>query len=187
MTPAASPAGRPALFLDRDGVINVNHGYVHKAEDTQFIPGIFALVARAHAAGRAVVVVTNQAGIGRGYYTEAQFDAYTAWMQAEFAARGAPIERVYFCPDHPEHGIGRYRRETQMRKPGPGMLLQAAAELQLDLGRSMLVGDAESDIQAGRSAGLGCTVRFHPEGGPLPDTQADAVVHSLDAIDVALP
>jgi D-glycero-D-manno-heptose 1,7-bisphosphate phosphatase len=177
---------RPALFLDRDGVINVNHGYVHTAEATEFIPGIFDLVARAHAAGRVVVVVTNQAGIGRGYYTEAQFAAYTAWMQAEFAARGAPIARVYFCPDHPEHGIGAYRRETPMRKPGPGMLLQAAAELQLDLARSMLVGDAESDIQAGRSAGLGRTVRFHPEAGPPPETQADAIARSLDAIDVAL-
>jgi len=182
-----SPALRPALFLDRDGVINVNHGYVHQAEDTEFIPGIFDLVARAHAAGRVVVVVTNQAGIGRGYYSEAQFEAYTAWMQAEFAARGAPIARVYFCPDHPEHGIGAYRRDTPMRKPGPGMLLQAAAELQLDLARSVLVGDAESDIEAGRRAGLGRTVRFHPEAGPLPATQADAVARHLDEVDVARP
>lgn len=185
---------RPALFLDRDGVINVDHGYVHTAEKTEFIPGIFDLVSRARAAGRVVVVVTNQAGIGRGYYSEAQFLDYTAWMQAEFAARGAPIDRVYFCPDHPEHGIGPYRRQTPMRKPGPGMLLQAASELGLDLPRSMLVGDTESDIQAGRSAGLGYTVRFHSEPADdaqlLPEivanTAADTVARSLSDIDVTL-
>ena len=178
---------RPALFLDRDGVINVNHGYVHTAEQTEFIPGIFELVARARAAGRAVVVVTNQAGIGRGYYSEAQVLDYTAWMQGVFAERGAPLDGVYFCPDHPEHGIGPYKRDTAMRKPGPGMLLQAAAELQLDLARSMLVGDAESDIQAGRAAGLGRTVRFHAQAGALPATQADHTARRLDDIDVSLP
>ena len=179
------PALRPALFLDRDGVINVDHGYVHTPEKTEFIDGIFDLVARAVAAGRVVVVVTNQAGIGRGYYTEAQFAAYTAWMQAEFARRGAPIEGVYFCPDHPEHGIGPYRRDTPMRKPGPGMLLQAAAELQLDLPRSLMVGDTESDIRAGQAAGVGRTVRFHPEAGPPPATAADSVARRLADIDVA--
>jgi D-glycero-D-manno-heptose 1,7-bisphosphate phosphatase len=179
------PALRPALFLDRDGVINIDHGYVHTPEATEFIDGIFDLVARATAAGRVVVVVTNQAGIGRGYYSEAQFLDHTAWMQAEFARRGAPIERVYFCPDHPEHGIGPYRRDTPMRKPGPGMLLQAAAELQLDLGRSLMVGDTENDIRAGLAAGVQRTVRFHPEAGPPPATAAAQVAHRLADIDVA--
>ncbi len=177
---------RPALFLDRDGVINVNHGYVHTAEATEFIDGIFELVARARAAGRVVVVVTNQAGIGRGYYTEAQFLAYTAWMQGVFAERGAPIDRVYFCPDHPKHGLGIYRRDTLMRKPGPGMLLLAAQELGLDLAASLLVGDTESDIEAGRAAGLGWTVLLHADAGSPPVTRANCIAHQLCAVDVTL-
>jgi D-glycero-D-manno-heptose 1,7-bisphosphate phosphatase len=173
---------RPALFLDRDGVINVDHGYVHKPEQVSFIPGIFELVAQARATGHAVVVVTNQAGIGRGYYTEDDFHAFTAWMLEQFAARGAPIDRVYFCPDHPEHGVGPYKRDTPMRKPGPGMLLQAAAELQLDLPRSLLLGDTESDVMAGIHAGVGRTLRFHADDGPAPETRAHAVVRSLHAV-----
>ena len=174
---------RPALFLDRDGVINVDHGYVHKPEQVSFIPGIFELVARARAAGMAVVVVTNQAGIGRGYYSEADFLAFTAWMQAAFERRGAPIDRVYFCPDHPEHGLGAYKRDTPMRKPGPGMLLQAAQELQLDLARSVMVGDTENDMLAGIAAGVGRTLRFHHDtSGPVPTTCGNAVVRHLDDI-----
>lgn len=175
---------RPALFLDRDGVINVDHGYVHKPEQVDWVPGIFELVARARAAGHAVVVVTNQAGIGRGYYSEADFHAFTAWMQAEFAARGAPIDRVYFCPDHPEHGIGPYRRDTPMRKPGPGMLLQAADELALDLPASTLVGDKESDIAAARAAGCGRAWLFLHDDEPTPArTAADAVVRRLTDVN----
>lgn len=170
---------RPALFLDRDGVINVDHGYVHRAEQTEFLPGIFELVARARAAGYAVVVVTNQAGIGRGYYSEADFLAYTAWMQREFERRGAAIDGVYFCPDHPEFGIGKYRRDSPMRKPNPGMLQLAARELQLDLAQSLIIGDSETDIQAGRRAGLGRTVRFQAEGHRATATQADQTVGSL--------
>jgi len=178
-----SLALRPALFLDRDGVINVDHGYVHKPEQVTFIEGIFELVKRARAAGLLVVVVTNQAGIGRGYYTEAHFHAFTAWMQAEFERRGAPIDRVYFCPFHPEHGVGAYKRESNMRKPGPGMLLQAAAELNIDLHASLMVGDTESDMQAGISAGVGRTVRYFSEDGPAPQSCADAVVRALDDIN----
>jgi D-glycero-D-manno-heptose 1,7-bisphosphate phosphatase len=144
------------------------------------------LVAHARTLGFAVVVVTNQAGIGRGYYTEADFHAFTAWMLEQFAQRGAPIDRVYFCPDHPEHGVGAYRRDTPMRKPGPGMLLQAAAGLGLDLPRSVLLGDTESDVQAGKNAGVGRMLRFHAAEGPPPETQADALVRTLGAAQAYL-
>jgi D-glycero-D-manno-heptose 1,7-bisphosphate phosphatase len=146
---------RRALFLDRDGVINVDHGYVHRPEEFEFVGGIFDVVAAANRAGYIVVVVTNQAGIGRGYYSEAQFYAITDWMKTKFAEHGAQIDAVYFCPYHPEHGIGKYRCESEFRKPAPGMLLQAQRELNIDLSSSIFVGDKASDIQAGRAAGVG--------------------------------
>ena len=146
---------RPALFLDRDGVINVDHGYVHRPEEFEFVEGIFDVVVAAKHAGYIVIVVTNQAGIGRGYYSEAQFCALTDWMKAKFAEHGAQIDAVYFCPYHPEHGIGKYRRESEFRKPAPGMLLQAQRELNIDLSSSIFVGDKVSDMQAGKAAGVG--------------------------------
>lgn len=146
---------RPALFLDRDGVINLDHGYVHTPEKFEFVDGIFEVVAAANRAGYLVVVVTNQAGIGRGYYSEAQFYVLTDWMKAKFADHGAQIDAVYFCPYHPENGIGKYRCESEFRKPAPGMLLQAQRELNIDLSSSIFVGDKASDMQAGKAAGVG--------------------------------
>jgi len=146
---------RPALFLDRDGVINVDHGYVHKPEKFEFVSGIFELVATANRVGYFVVVVTNQAGIGRGYYSEAEFHALTNWMKSRFVEHGGTIDAVYFCPYHPEHGIGEYGRESKFRKPAPGMLLQAKSELGIDLEQSIFIGDKPTDMAAGRSAGVG--------------------------------
>lgn len=154
---------RPALFLDRDGVINVDHGYVHRPEEFEFVEGIFDLVATANGAGYLVVVVTNQAGIGRGYYSEAQFHALTDWMKIKFSEHGGIIDAVYFCPYHPEHGIGAYRRESEFRKPAPGMLMQAQSELGIDLEKSILIGDKLSDMAAGRSAGVGTLLYFGGE------------------------
>jgi D-glycero-D-manno-heptose 1,7-bisphosphate phosphatase len=154
----------PALFLDRDGVINVDHAYVHRIEDFEFIEGIFALCRAARASGHKLVVVTNQAGIARGLYTEAQFLELTAWMKQRFADEGAPLDGVYFCPTHPTAGIGAYRVDSEFRKPGPGMLQQAARELDIDLGRSAIVGDKASDMLAGAAAGLQKLYLFDPEG-----------------------
>jgi D-glycero-D-manno-heptose 1,7-bisphosphate phosphatase len=149
-----------ALFLDRDGVINEDTDYLHCIEDCVFIDGIFDLVAAFVARGYAIVVVTNQSGIARGYYGEAEFAALMGWMRAEFVRQGARIDAIYHCPDHPTDGIGRYRRENPWRKPGPGMLLQAAADLDLDLSGSLIIGDKESDMAAGRAAGLGTLVLY---------------------------
>lgn len=146
---------KPALFLDRDGVINVDHGYVHRIDHFEFLPGIFDLCRAARARDHRVVVVTNQAGIGRGLYTEREFSELTEWMRARFNDEGAPIDGVYFCPTHPTAGIGVYRVQSAFRKPAPGMILQAAAELGLDLAASVLVGDKASDAVAGASAGVG--------------------------------
>ena len=116
---------RRALFLDRDGVVNRDHGYVHTPEQTEFLPGIFERVRAALADGAMAIIVTNQAGIGRGYYHEAAFLDYTAWVHARFAEHGAPVLATYWCPHHPEHGIGHYRIACGCRKPAPGMLLAA--------------------------------------------------------------
>lgn len=151
---------RPALFLDRDGVINVDHGYVCRPDDFEFVDGIFDLVIAANRAGYLVVVVTNQAGIGRGYYSEADFQALTDWMNARFVVQGGCIDAVYFCPFHPEHGVGEYRRESEFRKPGPGMLLQAGREHKIDFARSIFVGDKPSDMAAGQAAGVGTLLQL---------------------------
>jgi D-glycero-D-manno-heptose 1,7-bisphosphate phosphatase len=161
-------AVRPALFLDRDGVINVDHAYVHRQENFEFIDGIFELVRRARAVDRCVFVVTNQAGIARGYYGEDDFHRLTAWMQGVFEAEGAPIDKVYYCPYHAEHGLGRYKLDSPLRKPRPGMILQAADEFGIDLARSLLVGDMATDIQAGEAAGVGRNLLYRPHEPPGP-------------------
>jgi D-glycero-D-manno-heptose 1,7-bisphosphate phosphatase len=150
---AATSTGK-ALFLDRDGVINEEVGYLHAVEDVRWVSGIFELCQTATALEYKLVVVTNQSGIGRGLYTEAQFGELMVWMRAQFAQRSLVLNGVYFCPYHPEHGAGSYRREHEDRKPGPGMLLRAARELRLDLTQSIMVGDRCSDIAAANAAGL---------------------------------
>jgi len=146
---------QPALFLDRDGVINVDHGYVCQARDFDFIDGVFDVARAARCLGYKLVVVTNQAGIARGYYSEMQFHKLTSWMCKRFEEEQAPINRVYFSPYHPTAGIGRYKRDHASRKPQPGMLVQAQRELRIDLARSILIGDKLTDIQAGTAAGVG--------------------------------
>jgi D-glycero-D-manno-heptose 1,7-bisphosphate phosphatase len=149
-----TPTSTPALFLDRDGVINREVGYLYRSEDVVWVEGIFSLARTAVGLGYKLVVVTNQSGIARGFYTLADFDALMDWMRAEFLARNAPLAGVYLCPYHPQHGVGEYRREHPDRKPGPGMLLRAAQDLSLDLGRSIMVGDRCSDVAAANAAGL---------------------------------
>jgi D-glycero-D-manno-heptose 1,7-bisphosphate phosphatase len=149
-----------ALFLDRDGVINIEKNYVYRIEDFEFTDGIFELCARARRLGFKPIVITNQAGIARGYYTVADYERLTQWMLEQFAVRGSPIEKVYFCPFHPTAGIGEYRKESIDRKPNPGMILRAKADFGLELAGSVLVGDKDSDIEAGRAAGVGFNLKL---------------------------
>lgn len=143
-----------AVFLDRDGIVNEEIGYLYRAEDVRFIPGIFSLCRTASQLGYRLIVVTNQAGIARGFYTEADFEALMQWMREALRAEGVELDAVYYCPFHPEHGIGGYRREHEDRKPGTGMLRRAAREFDLTLAESVMVGDRCSDIAAANSAGL---------------------------------
>jgi len=152
-----------ALFLDRDGVINVNHGYVHLTTDFEFIDGIFDLVQRANEQGYKVIVVTNQSGIGRGMYTEADFERLSAWMVSQFAEKSAVIDDVLFCPHHPQAKLELYRQVCECRKPMPGMLTTAAARHDISLLSSIMVGDKLSDMEAAITAGLGQAVWFDIE------------------------
>ena len=171
---------QPALFLDRDGVINIDHAYVCKPENFEFIDGIFDLCRKAKELGYLIFVITNQAGIGRGYYSEQDFLNLTDWMMGEFKRQDVEINKVYFCPSHPEHGVGKYRIDSPNRKPNPGMILQAKEEFDIDLTTSILVGDKESDIQAGVAAGVGFNVLYSPSKDiPPTRTEADQVVTVL--------
>lgn len=143
-----------ALFLDRDGVVNVEVGYLHRIDDVQFVPGIVRLCRTAMRLGYRLIVVTNQAGIARGFYTEDDFLSLMEWMRAELRREGVEFDAVYHCPYHPEHGVGQYRREHEDRKPGTGMLLRAAKEFEVELKESVMVGDRCSDITAANKAGL---------------------------------
>lgn len=140
---------KKALFLDRDGVVNVEINYLYKAEDFKFIEGIFELCKKYQNQGYLLFVVTNQSGIARGYYSQEAFDILSSWMVKEFAKHGVEIQKVYFCPHHPEmSGV------CSCRKPEAGMLLQAQIEFDVDLKNSILVGDKESDIEAAIAAGI---------------------------------
>lgn len=151
---------RPAIFLDRDGVINIDHGYVYTRDNFEFVEGIFELCRHASAYGYLIFVVTNQAGIARGFYSEQDFQNLTAWMCDVFIENGVSINKVYFCPFHPEHGIGKYKFDSPFRKPRPGMILQAAEEFDVDLKKSVLIGDAISDISAGLAAKVGRNLMY---------------------------
>ena len=149
-----SATKRRAAFIDRDGVINEERNYVYRVEDFVFLPRAVDGMLLLKQAGFALVVVTNQAGIARGFYTEADFERLTRHLRAQLSAVGVDLAGVYYCPHHPTEGLGTYRRECDCRKPAPGLLLRATQELSLDLGRSAVIGDKLSDVGAGRAAGV---------------------------------
>lgn len=143
-----------ALFLDRDGVINVDKNYVHKIEDFEFIEGIFEVVKYFQDRGYLIIIITNQAGIGRGYYSENDFKKLTAWMIKQFEQNNIKIDKVYYDPYHPIHGKGRYKKDSYNRKPNPGMIIEAKNKFNLSLEQSILVGDKITDVEAGINAGI---------------------------------
>ncbi|WP_322923929.1 HAD family hydrolase [Paenibacillus campi] len=145
---------RKALFLDRDGVINVEKNYLYKIDEFEFVDRIFEVMKFFQQRDYLIIVITNQAGIGRGYYSEHDFKVLNDWMMEQLQQQGITVTAVYYCPYHPTHGIGKYKQDSDCRKPNPGMILTAAREHGIDLQHSVLIGDKESDIQAGENAGI---------------------------------
>ena len=175
-----------ALFLDRDGVINVDRHHVHRIEDFDFIPGVFDALRHAQSLGYTLLVVTNQSGIGRGLYTENEFLALDTWMNDVFCGHGVVITRTYYCPHHPDAASGAFKKDCECRKPKPGMILRAAKELGIDLHESVLIGDKNTDIEAAGRAGIRKTWMFEPEANSSTNMQEGkgwmGVVRFLDDI-----
>jgi D-glycero-D-manno-heptose 1,7-bisphosphate phosphatase len=164
---------RPLALMDRDGVLNVDHGYTHASEDLVWQPQAREAIRLLNDSGYVVAVVTNQAGIARGYYTVADMEAFHARMQLELAQIGAHIDAFYFCPYHPEASVIQYQAADHPdRKPNPGMLLAAMQDWPCDISRSFLVGDQPTDLEAARRAGV---VGHHYTGGSLLDVIRQAL------------
>ncbi|MBO1360628.1 HAD family hydrolase [Acetobacter sacchari] len=145
---------RAAVFFDRDGVLNVDTGYPSVPEELVLIPGAAQAVMRAKACGYVTVVVTNQSGVARGLFDEAAVDRFNAHLADEVAREGGVLDRFYVCPYHPDARVAAYRCNHPDRKPNPGMITRAASELNLDLSRSFLVGDKNTDVEAAAAAGI---------------------------------
>ena len=136
-----------ALFLDRDGIINVDHGYVYKIDDFEFTEGIFDLVKLFTDARYMIFIITNQSGIGRGYYSENDFSTLTEWMIKEFKNKNITIQEVYRCPHSPEE-------KCHCRKPEIGMIEEAISAFSVDLSESWMIGDKQSDMDLALNAGI---------------------------------
>ena len=146
------------VFLDRDGTINEEVHYLHRPEDLRILPGVAEGIARLRRAGFRIVVVTNQAGVARGYYGPEDVEQLHACMNRQLEAAGAKIDEFYYCPHHPEHGIGAYKTACRCRKPGTGMFEMAQKKAPVDKSRSYMIGDRELDMKAGRNFGVGCVL-----------------------------
>lgn len=178
----------PAIFLDRDGTINVDHGYVHEIDNFHFIDGVIDACRELKKMGFALVLVTNQSGIARGKFSENQFMYLTEWMDWSLADRDVDLDGIYFCPHHPEAVIEEYRQTCDCRKPEPGMLLQAQQELNIDMAASYMVGDKPEDMQAAIAAGVGTKVLVRT-GKPVTEQGeklADWVLNSLADLPEAI-
>ena len=171
-----------AVFLDRDGTIIEDADYAWRPEDLRVIAGAFAALKRARELGFRLIVVTNQSGVARGYFSEADVDRFHQYMSVVFAAEGVAFDAIYTCPFHPTQGVEPYRIDSPLRKPKPGMLLQAAADLQIDLSASFMIGDKMTDVAAGRAAGCRTILVATGKGGA--DAADAAFVPDLTAADI---
>jgi D-glycero-D-manno-heptose 1,7-bisphosphate phosphatase len=178
---------RRAAFLDRDGVLNVDHGYVFRPQDFEWLPGAVDALRLLQQAGYALVVVTNQSGVARGFYTLTDVEKLHAHLRAELLAQGVRLAAIYACPHHPDGVVPAYRVQCNCRKPMPGMIEQAAREHGLDLAASCLFGDKLSDVEAGRRAGVGRCWLVGPQAAALvagghADSHADSLLAAVQAL-----
>jgi len=167
---------KKALFLDRDGVINKEKNYLYKKNDFEFIDGIFELCKYFQKRNYYIIVVTNQSGIARGYYSDKEFLDLSQWMEKKFLENNVIIDKIYYCPHHPD-----FSQNCNCRKPKPGMILQAQEELNIDLKHSIMVGDKERDIEAAINAGISETYLFNEER-TFTNSKATRVVSKLEDI-----
>jgi D-glycero-D-manno-heptose 1,7-bisphosphate phosphatase len=144
---------RRAVFLDRDGTVNVEVHYLAQPEQLELLPTVAETISKLNSLGIAVVVITNQAGVARGYFPEHRLEAVHQRLREMLGERDANVDGIYYCPHHPTAGLGAYRTVCNCRKPMPGMLNKAAQDLGLDLTRSLMIGDRDTDLQAGAKAG----------------------------------
>jgi len=179
MTPTPSLSARPIAFLDRDGVLNFDHGYVHRPDQLEWIDGAPAAVRLLNEAGFTVIVVTNQSGVARGIYDEATVHRFHDHMQGVLAQSGARIDAFYYCPHHPDGPVAQYAMRCDCRKPGTGMLEQAAKAWPVDRAKSFLIGDKDIDMQAASAFGI-TGIRFDPHKDSLVDLVRQAI-RSTDA------
>lgn len=162
---------RKVAFLDRDGVINVDHAYVYQRSEFDFVAQALEGARTLYQKGYALVIVTNQSGIGRSKYSEADFAKLSFWLAGRFKEAQAPLSAIYFCPHHPEKAFAPYLMECQCRKPQPGMLLSASKDFDIAMSESVLIGDKSSDMTAGKEAGLARRILVHTDGTrPLGNT-----------------
>jgi D-glycero-D-manno-heptose 1,7-bisphosphate phosphatase len=170
-------------FVDRDGVIIEERGYAYRIEDFVPLPGAIAALRDLKTAGYRLVVITNQSGIARGLYSEEDYRRFTVHMDTQLRAQGVQLDAVEYCPHLPDAVVARYRLDCDCRKPGPAMLQRSASRLGIDLGRSVLVGDRRTDVEAGRAAGVGrCfLVRSGQALGAHDESIADGVYDDLAA------
>lgn len=169
-----------AVFLDRDGTLNVDKGYVHRIEGWEWIPGAIDAIVALRKAGFLVIVVTNQAGIARGYYTGEDVDRLHAWVNEELKKQGAAIDGFYYCPHHPE-----YSGECECRKPMPGLLHEAAQDFDIDLDCSWLVGDKAGDIEAGLSTGVKSILVLTGYGKQHRDLLKEETICTADIVEAS--
>ena len=162
------------LFLDRDGIINIDKGYIHKTEDVEFVDGIFDLLRFTMNKGFKFIVVTNQAGIARGLYAKSDVEKLHAFMSAKLKEEGIEIKEFFHCPHHPE-----FTGDCNCRKPEPGMLLAAKEKYGINMTESMIIGDKQSDVQAGKNAGLGKCILVSSRYEPSDVPEADYFAHDL--------
>ena len=180
-------SGRPAAFLDRDGTLNREVDYLSRPEDLQLLPGAAEAVVHLREAGFAVVVVTNQSAVARGFITEADLEEIHGEMRQQLSRAGAEVDGIYCCPHHPDQGVAPYRTACDCRKPKPGLLLRAASELDLDLGRSTMVGDNLTDLQAGWNAGCRAVLVLTGYGEKMRAQADPKTLSRIDYVAEALP
>ncbi len=173
---------RPAAFLDRDGVLNVDHGYAHRPEQLEWVDGAAEAVRLLNEAGYYVFVVTNQSGIARGFFDEAAVKSFHAHMLDGLSAHGAHIDAFYYCPHHPEGTIKPLAVRCRCRKPAPGMLEQAAREWPIDIGASFLIGDRDDDMAAAAAFNIR-GVKFSPQTDSLVDVVRQELAKSSGSED----